>query len=58
MNTHKSARLAFVRRQEMVRDMDEQGMLPAAAAAAHGVTAPTTLPAGIVERFDVPRVRA
>jgi len=42
----------------MVRDMDEQGMLPAAAAAAHGVTAPTTLPAGIVERFDVPRVRA
>ena len=41
MNTHKNARLTFVRRQEMVHDMVEQGMLPTAAAAAHGVSAPT-----------------
>ena len=41
MNTHKNARLTFVRRQEMVRDMVEQGMTPTAAAAVHGVSAPT-----------------
>src|SRR5882757_1120296 len=41
MNTHKNARLTFVRRQEMVRDIVEQGMTPVTAAAAHGVSAPT-----------------
>lgn len=41
MNTHKNARLTFARRQEMVRDIVELGMTPAAAAATHGVSAPT-----------------
>ena len=41
MNTHKNARLTFVRRQEMVRDIVEQGMTPVMAAAVHGVSAPT-----------------
>jgi len=41
MNTHKNARLTFVRRQEMVRDIVEKGMTPVAAAAVHGVSAPT-----------------
>ena len=41
MNTHKNARLTFVRRQEMVRDIVETGMTPGAAAAAQGVSAPT-----------------
>jgi transposase InsO family protein len=41
MNTHKNARLTFARRQEMVRDIVETGMTAAAAAAAHGVSAPT-----------------
>ncbi len=41
MNTHKNARLTFVRRQEMVRDIVEQGMTPAMAAAVHRVSAPT-----------------
>lgn len=41
MNTHKNARLTFVRRQEMVRDIVERGMTPVTAAAAHGVSAPT-----------------
>jgi transposase InsO family protein len=41
MNTHKNARLTFARRQEMVRDIIEIGMTPAAAAAVHGVSAPT-----------------
>ena len=36
MNTHKNARLTFVRRQEMVRDIVEQGMTPVMAAAVHG----------------------
>ena len=41
MNTHKNARLTFVRRQEMVRDIVEIGMSTTAAAIAHGVSAPT-----------------
>ena len=41
MNTHKNARLTFIRRQEMVRDIVEQGMTPVMAAAVHGVSAPT-----------------
>ena len=41
MNTHKNARLTFARRQEMVCDVVEWGMTPVAAAAAHGVSAPT-----------------
>ena len=41
MNTHKNARLTFARRQEMVRDIVEMGMTPIAAAATHGVSAPT-----------------
>jgi hypothetical protein len=35
MNTHKNARLTFVRRPEMVRDIVETGMTPMAAAAVH-----------------------
>jgi transposase InsO family protein len=41
MNIHKNARLTFVRRQDLVRDMIEQRMTPAAAGAKHGVSAPT-----------------
>jgi transposase InsO family protein len=41
MNTHKNARLTFARRIELVRDMTESGLLPAAAGQAHGVSAPT-----------------
>ena len=41
MNTHKNARLTFIRRQEMVRDIVEQGMTPVMAATMHGVSAPT-----------------
>jgi len=41
MNIHKNARLTFARRQEMVRDMIERRLTPAAAGAAHGVSAPT-----------------
>jgi len=41
MNIHKNARLTFARRQEMVRDMVERHLTPPAAAAAHGVSAPT-----------------
>jgi len=41
MNTHKNARLTYARRIEMVRDVVERGMTPCAAAAAHGVSAPT-----------------
>ncbi|MBM3390896.1 MAG: hypothetical protein FJY34_02805 [Betaproteobacteria bacterium] len=38
MNTHKNARLTFVRRLEMVLDMTERGLTPCAAAAAQGVS--------------------
>ena len=41
MNIHKNARLTFVRRQDLVRDMIEQQLTPAAAGAEHGVSAPT-----------------
>jgi len=41
MNTHKNARLTYARRIEMVQDIVERGFAPCAAAAAHGVSAPT-----------------
>ncbi|PJK14299.1 IS481 family transposase, partial [Lysobacteraceae bacterium NML07-0707] len=41
MNTHKNARLTFVRRPEMVQDMTGSGLNAAQAAAGHGVTAST-----------------
>ena len=41
MNTHKNARLTFVRRIELVRDIVERGFTPCTAAAVHGVTGPS-----------------
>ena len=41
MNTHKNARLTFARRLEMVQDITERRLSHAAAALAHGVSAPT-----------------
>jgi transposase InsO family protein len=41
MNIHKNARLTFVRRQDLVRDMIDQQLTPAVAGAKHGVSAPT-----------------
>jgi transposase-like protein len=41
MNTHKNARLTFVRRVEMVQDITQRGVNIGAAALAHGVTSPT-----------------
>jgi transposase InsO family protein len=41
MNTHKNARLTFARRLEMVQDITERKRSMAAAALAHGVSAPT-----------------
>jgi transposase InsO family protein len=41
MNSHKHARLTYVRRLEMVKQMIEQGVSAAEAGAAHGVTAAT-----------------
>lgn len=41
MNTHKNARLTFARRVEMIRDITQLGFSPMAAAAQHGVSAPT-----------------
>jgi transposase InsO family protein len=41
MNVHKNARLTFVRRLEMVKDMLDRGLTPGAAAAAYGVSTPT-----------------
>src|SRR5262245_47141567 len=41
MNTHKNARLTYARRIEMVRDIVERQVSPAAAAAAAGVSEPT-----------------
>jgi len=41
MNIHKNARLTFVRRQDLVRDMIEHQLTPAAAGAKYGVSAPT-----------------
>ena len=41
MNTHKNARLTYLRRLEMVQDMTLRGLCPTDAAAAHGVSAVT-----------------
>jgi transposase InsO family protein len=41
MNIHKNARLTFVRRQDLVRDMIEHQLPPAVAGAKYGVSAPT-----------------
>ena len=66
MNTHKNARLTFIRRQEMVHDIVKQGMPPVTAAAVHGVSAPTARkwlgrflaqgPAGLRDASSRPRV--
>jgi transposase InsO family protein len=42
MNHHKNARLTFCRRLEMVQQMTRDGLTPADAAAAAGVSEPTT----------------
>jgi transposase InsO family protein len=41
MNSHKNARLTYVRRIEMVRDITQRGLSVPQAACAHGVSAPT-----------------
>ena len=41
MNTHKNARLTFVRRLEMVLDIAERGLSAVEAASRHGVTPQT-----------------
>jgi len=41
MNTHKHARLTFLRRLEMVEDITKRGLSAAEAAAAHGVSSVT-----------------
>lgn len=41
MNIHKNARLTLARRIELVRDMTNSGLSPAAAGLAQGVSAPT-----------------
>jgi len=41
MNSHKNARLTYVRRIEMVRDINQRGLSVPQAACAHGVSAPT-----------------
>ena len=41
MNTHKNARLTYVRRVEMVQDITERGLSASEAAARHGVSAVT-----------------
>jgi len=41
MNTHKNARLTYARRMELVKGITDHGLSLGAAAAAHGVTAPT-----------------
>ena len=41
MNTHKNARLTFVRRLEMVQDITKRGLSASQAAAVQGVTAVT-----------------
>ena len=42
MNTHKNARLTFLRRLEMVEDITKRGLSASEAAAAHGVSAVTS----------------
>ena len=66
MNTHKNARLTFIRRQEMIGDILERGMTPVMAAAVHGVSAPTARkwlgrylaqgPAGLRDASSRPRL--
>ena len=41
MNTHKNARLTYLRRLEMVQDMSERGLCASQAGARHGVSAVT-----------------
>ena len=41
MNTHKNARLTYLRRLEMVQDITERGLSASEAAAKHGVSAAT-----------------
>ena len=41
MNIHKNARLTFVRRLEMVKDVHRRKLTDAAMAAGHGVSVPT-----------------
>ena len=41
MNTHKNARLTYLRRVEMVQDMTKRGLSASQAALAHGVSAVT-----------------
>jgi transposase InsO family protein len=41
MNTHKNARLTFVRRLELVQDIVDKGFTPCTAAAVHGVSCPS-----------------
>ena len=41
MNTHKNARLTYLRRLEMVQDITERGLSAAQAARSHGVSAAT-----------------
>ena len=41
MNTHKNARLTFVRRIELVRDIVDKGFTPCTAGAVHGVSGPS-----------------
>ena len=41
MNIHKNARLTFVRRLDMVREMLLSGLTPVSSSGRHGVSAPT-----------------
>ena len=41
MNTHKNARLTYLRRLEMVQEITERGLSASQAGAAHGVSAVT-----------------
>jgi transposase InsO family protein len=66
MNSHKNARLTYVRRMELVKDILERGSTPCAAAAAHGVAPATGRKwlgrylaqgeAGLADRSSRPRV--
>jgi len=65
MNTHKNARLTFVRRMEMVKAITQGGLTPAEAAAEAGVSPPTARKwlarylahgaAGLADRSSRPR---
>lgn len=53
MNTRKNARLALVRRLEMVKDMLDNALTPSEAAAEAGVGAPTAqTPQARLSRFS------